>query len=66
MLLIETDSLTADPLCKILWFRWEQRFWNHSQQILSRSWNAVKYYGFDGSYDFGIAHCRSSLGAGML
>jgi len=34
--------------------------------MLSRGWNAGKYYGLGRSSDFGITHCRSSLGVGML
>ena len=52
--------------CKILWLRRECKLWNHSLQIISGSWNAVKHNGLEGNVNFGITLCRSSLGAGML
>ena len=65
------ESLSADPLWELEWWRaqwfWrEPAFWNHSLQILSGSWSAVKHYDFDGSLDFGITLCRPSLAAVML
>ena len=65
------ELLSADPLwelecCKIQWFRGESKLWNHSLQILSGSWNAVKHNGLEGGNDIGITLCRSSLVAGML
>ena len=43
---------------KYKWFGLSPAFWNHSLQILSGSWNVVKYNGLDSRQDSGITHCR--------
>ena len=64
-------SLTADPLwelecCKNRSENVPTEFWIHSLQILFGSWNAVKTDAKMGRPPFGLSHCKTSSGAGML